>query len=780
MSSSFDFHLMPISREAGQDQPGLPGLLSTPAPRKAARGRESDHLILYLEVVGNASFPRERLQQVLPGLAKIYFESAGSRSYAMRGVAEGLNDHLLKFNLQEALGGQQAIGLLTQVVLHEDQLYMAQSGAVHAFYLNEDGIQHLYEPSLSGRGVGFGQTTPIRFFQSQVRPNTVLLLAARPAPSWTTVSLSWVHGQGPAALRRRLFDRSVTNLSGLLIYAHAGKGMVQVVPFQQLPQKLTGAQSVPVTEIPRKVQETTTAEPTGQPAAISTAQTGPSATQTEESTTASAVTLDQEGGSTVGSVKTGTESPELGAGADVDSLPGPEQPRIVPTSPVQTKSQRPPKQKGTFLAMLVTVGEAFGSFFHQIGRGLGKFLARLFPEELLEISNTAMAVIALAVPVIIVAAASVVYLQLGRAEQGRQYYLQANNTAASALTLEDPLAQRQELLSAEGYLKQAETSGGVPPARLDELQVRINLELDRLDHILRIEYRQALVDALDPAVRISRLVVDFDDLYMLDSAGNRVLHAIETFQGYQVDQDFQCSPEYAGGGVGALVGISAWPDGYEPSASIMGMDHAGNLIFCEPGISPVVGRLASPPNTSLKKVTALTMDQASLYVLDPPSNAIWFYPGAQIDLEPNLFFGDDIPPLNTVIDIAANLQEIYLLYSDGHLALCFDAVPGISQPKCTNPQPFLDFREGRENADFIPDRPFTQIVSNASPDPSLYLLEPENQAVTQFSFRSLGYLHEYRPVRQLDGGSATAFAIRGVDRLVYLAVGSQVYFGVIP
>ncbi len=762
MSSSFDLYLMPICREAGQDQPGLPGLFSSSAPRKAARGRENDHLILYLEVVGNASFPRERLQQVLPGLAKIYFESAGSRSYAMRSVAEGLNDHLLKFNLQEALGGQQAIGLLTQVVLHEDQLYMAQSGAVHAFYLNAAGIQHLYEPSLSGRGVGFGQAPGIRFFQSQVRSNDVLLLAARPAPSWTTVSLSWVHGQGPSALRRKLFDRSVTNLSGLLIQAHTGKGLVQVVPFQQPPAKTAAVQasSVPLASqagasAPTPASAQTPAQVEGPP--VEAAETGSSETETTASPEAATQT-----------------APEIGQDAVQASPP------VLPASPVKGTSQDTQKKSGSLLAMLVALGEALTTFFQSIGRGFGKFLARLFPEELLELSNKAMAVIAVAVPVIIVAAASVVYLQLGRAEQGRQFYLQANNTTASALALEDPLAQRQELLAAEDYLDQAETFGGVPPDRLEELQARLNLELDRLDHVLRIEYRQALVDALDPAARITRLVIAFDDLYLLDSASNRVLHAVETLQGYQLDQDFQCSSDYAGGGVGTLIGISAWPDGFEPRASIVGVDQAGNLIFCEPGFSPEVRSLAPPANTKLKKVTAQTMDRGSLYILDPPSNAIWVYPGAQIDLEPNLFFGDDIPPLNTVVDLAANLQEIYLLYADGHLALCYDAVPGISQPKCTNPQPFTDFREGRENADFVPDRPFTQLLANPSPDPSLYLLEPENQAITQFSFRSLGFLHEYRPVRQLDGGPATAFAIRGVDRLVYLAAGNQVYFGVIP
>jgi hypothetical protein len=620
----------------------------------------------------------------------------------------------------------------------------------------------------------------------------------------------------------------VTNLSGLLIQAHAGKGLVQVVPFQP-PVKSTTGQNQPTSAIISTAQaikgtgtgqqvaaqqntaaaQQNTAAAQQNTAVIGLADDGATASAAKESiptkTEEEAPVESTQADSMILPPGTTEETAPIGTGAAQQSTTAAQQSTTAaqqsttaaqhsaaaaeqnrPAAPVQMASPAPgesqdsKKRPGGFLVLLVSFGDALGKFFQRIGRGLGKFLARLFPEELLEISNTAMAVIAIAVPVIIVAAASVVYLQLGRAEQGRQFYLQANNAAANALTLQDPLAQRQEFQAAEGYLEQAEAYGGVPPARLDELQERLNLELDRLDHVLRIEYRQALLEPLDPAARITRLVVAFDDLYMLDSTSNRVLHAVETLQGYELDAEFQCGSEFAGGGIGTLIGISSWPEGFEPRASIMGMDQVGNLIFCEPGFPPEVRRLASPPDTKLKNVTVQTMDRGSLYVLDPPSNALWVYPGSQIDLEPTPFFGDEIPPLKPVVDLAANLQEIYLLYADGHLALCFDAVPGISQPKCTNPQPFKDFREGRENADFIPDNPFTQILSNPSPDPSLFLLEPENQAITQFSFRSLGFLHEYRPVRKLEGGAATGFAIRGVDRLVYIATGNQVYFGVIP
>jgi hypothetical protein len=43
-----DINLLPLVRRAGQEQSSLPGLYAVNPPRRAARGRSDDQLILYL------------------------------------------------------------------------------------------------------------------------------------------------------------------------------------------------------------------------------------------------------------------------------------------------------------------------------------------------------------------------------------------------------------------------------------------------------------------------------------------------------------------------------------------------------------------------------------------------------------------------------------------------------------------------------------------------------------------------------------------------------------
>src|SRR5512141_2523995 len=50
-----DLTLTPLYRLKGQEQPSLPGLLATVPPRKTARGRDQDRLVVYLMATGNAA-----------------------------------------------------------------------------------------------------------------------------------------------------------------------------------------------------------------------------------------------------------------------------------------------------------------------------------------------------------------------------------------------------------------------------------------------------------------------------------------------------------------------------------------------------------------------------------------------------------------------------------------------------------------------------------------------------------------------------------------------------
>ena len=62
--ATFDLNILPIHRQNGQEFADLPGLLAVAPPRKTARGRDKDSLILYLMLAGNAEFSTAEVKQL--------------------------------------------------------------------------------------------------------------------------------------------------------------------------------------------------------------------------------------------------------------------------------------------------------------------------------------------------------------------------------------------------------------------------------------------------------------------------------------------------------------------------------------------------------------------------------------------------------------------------------------------------------------------------------------------------------------------------------------------
>jgi hypothetical protein len=80
----------------------------------------------------------------------------------------------------------------------------------------------------------------------------------------------------------------------------------------------------------------------------------------------------------------------------------------------------------------------------------------------------------------------------------------------------------------------------------------------------------------------------------------------------------------------------------------------------------------------------------------------------------------------------------------------------------------------------IPPSPFTQIQNTSPPDPSLYFLEPSNQSIYHFSLRNLAFQRMLAPENTLATGNATAFYVDNLQGYVYLAVGNQVFYAILP
>ena len=132
--------------------------------------------------------------------------------------------------------------------------------------------------------------------------------------------------------------------------------------------------------------------------------------------------------------------------------------------------------------------------------------------------------------------------------------------------------------------------------------------------------------------------------------------------------------------------------------------------------------------------------------------------------------------MTDVIDFAVDGDDLYLLYSDGHLTTCTFGFAG--QPtKCTDPATFTDVRSGRESGTQIEGTDFKQIRFSPSPDTSLFLLDEAGSGVYHYSLR-LTYQRQYRPLNPIDG-VVTSFTT-SPGRSIFLSFGNEVYGSLLP
>jgi len=455
----------------------------------------------------------------------------------------------------------------------------------------------------------------------------------------------------------------------------------------------------------------------------------------------------------------------------------------VPVAPAAPDAPQPvsarPKPDGTRKVVLRAVGATLWVAGTAVRR-LGAVLVRVLPAEPFQsLPSSLMAFIALAVPVMIVLIGLMSYKHLAWDARYETLLAQAQQLAERGLGQQDVAARRDDLTTALKQLDDAEGYGSASPA-VQQLRSRIEAGLDDLDLVQRVEYQPAVISGLPPAVRVTRLAVIDEDLYLLDGASGNVLHATLTSQGYQLDESFQCGPVPGGNPpAGPLVDIAAWPQGYKPAASLLGMDASGTAVYCPPDEAPKTERLKQPAAAGWGGIAGFSLDLGDTYVLDVPSKGVWIYWRSNFAKEGNLFFNEDIPVLDDVVDLVVNRDDLYLLHLDGSLTLCgYSAWQGVPT-RCSNPR-YIDFRPGRENMPLVPNAPFIQIQNTQPPDPSLFLLEASRRSIYHFSLRNLSFQRQYVPAADPQVGSATAFAVDNIRRRLFLAVGNQVYYAVLP
>jgi hypothetical protein len=830
-SMSIDLNLFPLSRQNAQHQPGFPGLYMVTPPRKTARGRDRDRLILYFSLSGNAPLTEAQQEQLLARLAQTYYKAPGSITSAQRKIADTLNQYLLDRNLRSSSSGRQGIGIFQVVVLRNDLLTIGHCGPAHAFLINPEETQHLYDPQTAGRGLGLTRSVSMRYFQFRLKNNDLIILSPQPPGAWTVAALQNAHKQGIESLRRRLISQAGNELNAVLIQALLGTGklrmmrpkpaspMVQPAADSGLPESPTPAPEMDAPleapeELSRPAEADTVIEPPADENAIelnqqsehSPPETGPSFPLHYQMPVAEPPEAEP-----------GWDDQELQATpAQISVEPSDEgQPGPATEAPLQTSvegveavqkepqgaasrakvrwlgKKRSPAERNTpenlpamsgviqktHFALPRKAISAVATFllliWQRMSNAIRAFLKRVLPDEnLFTIPASTMMFVAVAVGVVIATTGGMMYFQRGRGAQYQHFYDQALAAAQQATTQSDPVEIRTEWEITLHFINQAETFLVTPET--ETLRAHARQALDSMDAIQRINFQSAILGGLAGSAQITRMFATDTDLYLLDASNGNVIRAVLTGKGYERDPNFSCS---ATSTVGPIIDISPLPKGNNLKATVLAMDANANLLYCIPNKLPVANSPA-PPQTNWRGPTGFTYDAGDLYMLDPPANAVWIYRGIEVSQEPRLFFGSQIPFMPDVIDLAVNRNDLYLLHSDGHITTCTYSSLQESPTRCQDPTPYYDSRIGRQSGPIIHDAPFNQILYTSPPDPSIYMLDPINQAIYHFSLR-LTFQRQFRSLADLGQGEATAFTI-SPNRLIFLAIGNRVYYADLP
>ncbi len=795
MTSKLDLDLTSLYRLHGQEQPALPGLLAAVPPRRTARGRENDRLLICLSISGNVRLTAEEYAEITRQMADRYYGIGGAVTSALKATAEALNAFLLERNMRLGGRGQTATGLLVMGALRDDQLFMALSGPVHAFWLSPHGSRHFADEQLAGRGLGLSQTARLYYAQAQLQPGDRVLFATQLPPSWVHALASERGGASLEATRRRLMADPGPEMQAALMMAREGAGQVNVL--RAAPPAPVAKAASPDLVPPPPVIPASAAQPEAAPT-----QTTP---QASESTPRTPVRPPMQ--------RPPVSSP---AAAPVSPRPDVQQPPVTPPPaeapvrglPFKPPSLRPQEESSPEPKNLLRppAPDRFQPFFKQLAAGLrawrqwrqrfGAGFARLAPRLLpgngdsdaqqpaSPGASTAGLLLGLALPVILLTVGVVVYVQYGQTAQYQSFFASAQEAAVKASDTTEPVAQRRAWEETLFWIDKAEAYQGTPESR--NLRRQAQSSMDVLDSIKRVTFQLALSQPFAETTSITRMVANENDVFLLDGARGEVYRVMLTQRGYELDVNFICRPgAYTGGLVGPIIDLVSLPLLNQYRASVAAIDAGGNLLYCLPnGQSPQLITI-NTPETGWKRIAGIDYDREkdALYVLDAEDNAIWTYYGQQgnfADSSPLFFFDEQIPDMGNVVDMAvSNSDDVYLLNDDGHLTVCTLGPLNVTPTRCVDPATFVDRRPGRQGGITLADAIFAQVVFSPPPNTSIVMLDAKNRAVYRFSTRGLELIDQLRPVigesATLPAGSVTAMDL-SPNQILFVFVDRRLYY----
>jgi len=787
----------------------LPVLLAVTPPRKTARGRERDNLIVYLMLSGNAPLSNAELKDLNNKASGLFYQSAGPLTSAMRKVTESINTALLERNRSTTGRGQYMLAMLVLAVVRESQCTLLLSGPTHAVWVSEGQSRHIHDAALSGKGMGSSQSIQTYFSQVELHPQDLLVLCGKFPKDWEADLLN----ERPlaslnACYRKLTFTKG--DLHAALIQTQPGNGTITTLRPDLNASRPTPTPPLPVPTIKKSISPEESPTPelpiTNYESPISNSPVSPI---TEDE-------LDELADFAAHMIQPSAYA-MLPLSEDMIPLPEEEMParesamRGFPTSIPRTnlpgskadleeetevedvpdsarvKSDRPSAhaEAARQMAKAMVGGIQTGRRMNErVGTFLQKFVPRLLPnansKKPLVVPTYVMIFIAVVIPAVVVTMASVIYLRFGQSIQYDELYRQALAARAQADGATEPIRQRDGWQSVLLLLDSADEYRETDESKL--LRSEAQAKLDNLMGVVRLEFNPAFTGGVGSSTQISRMAASESDLYMLDAERGNIMHAAFTGRSLELDSTFSCQPgTYAGYQVSTMVDLHALPKVNTVGANVLGIDPKGNLLYCSPGQVPQAIPLPALPNTNWGRITAFALDNGSLYVLDATSRAVWVFIGKDgtfVDT-PYFYFSNQIPNIDNAIDLAVSGDDLYLLHADGHLSTCTFSRIAETPTRCVDPATYMDAFAAHQGLNLFAQAHFTQMSLTNPPNPVILLLDSENQSVFRFTPRSLelqnqvtGYAGKANPFQQ---GSVGAMAV-SPNYVLYVAIGNQVYF----
>jgi hypothetical protein len=693
-----------------------PGALVEVAPRKAARGRETDTFFTLVLPSGDEAVPAAFFEQMAELAAEKYFSTPGSVTSALRVVFNHLNENLYEHNTTEKRRYEAS---LICAVLRGADLYLARTGSAIALVRHEGVLTPFPsafddDDALFGPPLGVQPVPEVKMLNARVATGTRLLLADASLADLQTAQLG--------------VCLAASDIAAVLTALKA------LVPLQLTLMAVEFVPPEVVVPVPVRATESTRAEATRPAAPPPSTAAGVPAT-----------------------------APESAAVAD-PGIPLPPRPRVrgLPL-PLQT----------SLAAGAKTLGDGANSALNVLNR----VAPPLTDGRRGWLASSGSAAAAILIPIAVVVLVFVMWVT-GTGESAFDLCVrQAQSAAETARTI--PSNDVNSTISAWNAVSQiAGECQRLRPEVPSEMLTTLLAEAQTVnDRLMVISRRDLTVVASFPQAGLSSAVLQGRDLYVLDNGNDQVYRVTLTDDGLSIQPNSRQAlssmrrtarvNEYQ---VGDLVDITWAVDGSGLSQAnvLVALDTSGLVIDCAPRFTDTCGTQRLQGVENWLTPVAIQVWNGRLYVLDPGANQLWRYdpPGPNSGALPNApleyFSGEGRPDIRTAVDFAIDTEGVvYVMLSNGSI-LKFRGGARVDFA-------FAGFPQGQgltsANAFFLSTSPLR---------PALFISSRENRAVYETLVGGT-FVNNYRPTNEPYFESLTDVLVNVEQDLVYALSGNSVF-----